>query len=46
VPRNATTIEFDPAVLLVLGASRDVTTATLAFNVIGKLITRRHMAVR
>jgi hypothetical protein len=46
VPRNATTIGFDPPVLLARGASRDVTTATLAFKVIGKLIARRHTSVR
>jgi hypothetical protein len=45
-PRNAPTIEFDRAVLLARGASLDVTTATLVFKVIGKLIARRHTAVR
>jgi hypothetical protein len=46
VPGNATTIGFDLAGLLARSASRDVTTATLAFKVIGKLIARRRMAIK
>jgi hypothetical protein len=44
IQRNAATIRFDPAVLLARGASRDVATATLAFKVIGKLITKSETA--
>jgi hypothetical protein len=46
MPRNATTTGFDMVVLLDRGASREVTTAMLAFKVIGKLIARRHTAVK
>jgi hypothetical protein len=45
VPRNTTTVGFDP-VLLARSASRGVTTATLAFKTIGKLIARHRTAVK
>jgi hypothetical protein len=45
VKRDADTIRFDPALLLARGASRDVATATLAFDVIGKLVAKRDTAI-